>query len=339
MNEIIRPLEQIENEIDFYKNQFASNTIEIGKRLIEAKALIKHGEWGKWLEGKVELSQNTAGQFMRIASEFSNSESIKNLGTRKLFLMLEVPSEQRETFIAEPHEVNGETKTVEDMTTRELQKAIKEKKEVEQQLKSIQEETELKIKKVEAEAVEAKEQMLFVEHKYNLGKETYKDLEKKLNLKSNALEAHKIKLKEVMDKKPEVIEKEVIKEVIPADYEGIKRKLAELEGKNKLDEIEAAEYKNLKNQIELLKKQKNDFSREIKAVTELSGLVVKVEDFLKKELAPVKYSRAIQEQKNDEIVQRNLKDIVGRVQDWCSEMYLLLDNEKYIDAEVIENGK
>jgi hypothetical protein len=129
LNELskVRPLELIEAEINFYKGRTADGIIEIGKRLIEAKEQISHGEWGKWLEEKVDFSQNTAGQFMRVAREFSNSESIANLGTRKLFLLLDVPSDEREEFIKE--------NPVETMTTRELQEAIKAKKELEEKLK------------------------------------------------------------------------------------------------------------------------------------------------------------------------------------------------------------
>lgn len=77
---------------------------------------MQHGQWGKWLDEKVDFSQNTANQFMRVAKEFSNSESVKNLGTRKLFLLLDVPSDQREEFI--------EKNNLEEMTIRQLQKNI-----------------------------------------------------------------------------------------------------------------------------------------------------------------------------------------------------------------------
>ncbi|MFZ3129542.1 MAG: DUF3102 domain-containing protein [Desulfosporosinus sp.] len=32
-------------------------TVEIGKRLTEAKALLKYGEWGKWLEGRIIITK------------------------------------------------------------------------------------------------------------------------------------------------------------------------------------------------------------------------------------------------------------------------------------------
>jgi hypothetical protein len=113
---IVRPLEVIEAEINFYKQQTAIGIIEIGKRLIEAKAQLKHGQWGKWLEEKIDFSQSSANQFMRVAREFSNSESVKNLGTKKLFLLLDVPSDKREGFIG--------NNNIEEMSTRQLQENI-----------------------------------------------------------------------------------------------------------------------------------------------------------------------------------------------------------------------
>ncbi|MBW9154889.1 DUF3102 domain-containing protein [Clostridium tagluense] len=100
MDEITRPLEQLEVEIDFYKNQFANNTIEIGKRLIEAKSQLVHGEWGKWLQEKVEFSQETARKFMKVGTEFSNSNTYGNLNQSKIFALLDVPAEEREDFMS-----------------------------------------------------------------------------------------------------------------------------------------------------------------------------------------------------------------------------------------------
>lgn len=114
-------LEKIESEIIALKNQTAQNIIQIGYKLIEAKEKLPHGEWGSWLENKVEFSQRTANQFMRIAKEFgSNSEVLTDLGITKVGLLLDVPTEKREEFI--------ENYDLKSMSTRELKKAIKQLK-------------------------------------------------------------------------------------------------------------------------------------------------------------------------------------------------------------------
>lgn len=41
------------------------NSIEIGRRLTEAKAMVKRGTWGTWLKERVDYSQRTANNFGR----------------------------------------------------------------------------------------------------------------------------------------------------------------------------------------------------------------------------------------------------------------------------------
>ncbi len=112
-------LERIENEIITLKNQTAENMILMGQKFIEAKDLVSHGEWGKWLENKIGFSQRTANQLMRIAKEYSaNSQAISNLEATKIYLLLELPMEEREKFIDE--------NDLQNMSTRDMKKRIKE---------------------------------------------------------------------------------------------------------------------------------------------------------------------------------------------------------------------
>lgn len=109
---------QIENNILRLKQQTVQNIIQIGLELIKAKEKLSHGEWGKWLEERIEFSQRTANQFMRIAKEFgSDSKAISNLDITKVYLLMELPTENRDDFIA-----NNDLKN---MTTREMKGKIK----------------------------------------------------------------------------------------------------------------------------------------------------------------------------------------------------------------------
>src|SRR5690554_60373 len=105
---------------------------------------------------------------------------------------------------------------------------------------------------------------------------------------------------------------------------------------NEINERRAEEGDRIKSELERLGTAKDDYGRAINAATELSGLVVKIEHLLKDELAPIKYSRAITEQKDNEIVQRNLEEIIRIVRDWCNEMDSYLSKNNYIDVEVID---
>lgn len=124
-----RPLADITAEIRFYKAQTVSNILEIGRRLIEAKAQLGHGQWLKWLEEEVEFSRQTADRFIQLSREYANCSPVSNLSYTKLLALLAVPAEERDAFIEAAHEVDGEQKTVAEMSRRELEQAIKERDE------------------------------------------------------------------------------------------------------------------------------------------------------------------------------------------------------------------
>ena len=125
--EPFRDLEIIESEILIYKRNAGQAIIEIGKRLNEAKAQLSHGEWLPWLREKVDISERSARDFMRLAREYSQSAEIADLGASKALALLALPVSEREQFAAEKHEVDGVEKSVSDMTAKELKKAIEER--------------------------------------------------------------------------------------------------------------------------------------------------------------------------------------------------------------------
>ena len=127
-------LETLTTEILIYKEQVGAGIIEIGKRLIQAKELVGHGNWENYLKEKVDFSPTTARNFIRISNEYSNQQTFVGLGISKLYALLDVPAEERETFIESKHVVNDTEKTVNEMTTRELQRVISEKKQLENEL-------------------------------------------------------------------------------------------------------------------------------------------------------------------------------------------------------------
>lgn len=153
---VARDIGVITAEILLYKRQAGSSILEIGRRLNEAKAQLSHGEWLPWLEHQVEFSEASAQRFMRLAREYPNPSPVTDLGVAKALQLLALPAEEREVFMTETHEVNGEEKTVLEMSKRELAKAIRERDEARNQAEGYRLKLESAAKRAESEAQEAK---------------------------------------------------------------------------------------------------------------------------------------------------------------------------------------
>lgn len=82
-----------------------------------------------WLDDEVGISYRMAERYMQLARAYANSTSVTDLGMTKALALLALPEAQRESFISEPHEVNGQQKTVNDMSVREIRHIIHEKME------------------------------------------------------------------------------------------------------------------------------------------------------------------------------------------------------------------
>ena len=131
-----RDIEMVTSDIHYAQRQGArqllSNLIEIGRLLVEAKSMVPHGEWGKYLEERVNYSQSTANNYMKLYQEygdnqesffnsFSNSQAFGNLTYTQASALLALPAEERQEF--------AENNDVAEMSTRQLEQAIRERNE------------------------------------------------------------------------------------------------------------------------------------------------------------------------------------------------------------------
>ncbi len=227
-------IEKTTAEILILKDQTAQNIIEIGKRLIEVKENLPHGEFGNYLKEKVEFSRQTANRFMSVATQFSNSSAMSNLGSTKLFLLAGLDEEDRQELIQENN--------VEDMTTRELEQAVREKKEITKQLK--------------------------IEQEYS------NELQESIKEKENQIRTLQNEIEKIQIPEKEIIEKEVIKEVVPENLILEKQALEkELETLRK----RAEKAENTLSRIKLDKEINQD---KVYSNTKLEHLLVNIKDFL-----------------------------------------------------------
>ena len=116
-----RTIEVITGEILDAKRAGGEAILTIGRCLIEAKDMLRHGEWLPWLNEQVELSERTAQKFMKLAREWSNPNTLADLGASKALMLLALPEGERDAFL-EDHKVI-------DMSARQLEQAIKERDE------------------------------------------------------------------------------------------------------------------------------------------------------------------------------------------------------------------
>ena len=125
----------IAGEINYIKRQakqtLLAASMEIGRKLNEAKTLVPHGLWEDWLTENVDYSQSTANNLMRIATEYgdeqvslfsgkSNSETFASLTYSQAVALFALPMDQRQEFV--------ENHDMEDLSTRELKEKIAEMK-------------------------------------------------------------------------------------------------------------------------------------------------------------------------------------------------------------------
>ena len=113
-----RSIEAITGEILDAQRKGGEAVLTIGRCLIEAKKLLPHGAWLPWLNEKVSYSERTARRFMQMYRDLSNRPALTDLGKSKALALLALPEKERDEFMAENNVV--------DMTTRQLEQAIKE---------------------------------------------------------------------------------------------------------------------------------------------------------------------------------------------------------------------
>lgn len=127
-----RSLEQVTQGILVLSAQTVANICQIGKLLTEAKSMVGHGGWEKYLEEKVSYSQSTANNFMRLYQEYGeygpNLQTFGNLNPSQALALLALPEGKREEF--------AETHDVESMSVRELKAQIAAEKELTEQAKT-----------------------------------------------------------------------------------------------------------------------------------------------------------------------------------------------------------
>lgn len=300
-----RDLGVIENEIKYYwrKGQAAvlECVIEIGRRLCEAKGMIGHGGWGKWIEDNFEFSHSSANSFMKLYEEYgadqltifgavAESQTFANLPYSKALQLLAIPREEREEF--------AKTVGAEELSTRELKKAIDEKLAAEARARELEQSlASAGIAKAEAEkkaheAAEASEKVKKLEEEL----EKLKGSEAKLKEKLKAAEKDPKIPKDVLEK----LKADAEAEAKAAQGAEIKKAIGDVQ--KQLEEAKAARdaAQEAKAQAEATAREAmdklTDAQKRLKmaspSVTEFKALFEQVQEISKKMKAKIEVVRA-----------------------------------------------
>lgn len=123
--ELSNDINIITAEINAYQKVAGEAVFEIGRRLKHVKENgLVHGEWSNWC-ASVGMNQDLARRYVRVSEEFSEGKHVtsRTLSLNALYEIAQIQPEQREV----PHTIpsTGATKTVDEMTVRELREVKK----------------------------------------------------------------------------------------------------------------------------------------------------------------------------------------------------------------------
>lgn len=181
------------------------------------------------------------------------------------------------------------------------------------------------------------------------------EVNRRLKLKDQALEAVKGELERAKAVKP--IEKVIEKEVIPDDYkatqnlnkqlldknkdladelDSVKRSLRLKEASYEMLEKETSEALALKESIEHLRADKEKLENSVTNIFNLSKLVTKFENFFDEEMAPLRFKTLVQGIGKDAQIEK-LRDILTLTENWLEEMNKIVpeNGRTIIEGEII----
>lgn len=214
--------------------------VEIGRRLVEAKGALQHGEWGGWLKNEVGFSQSTAENYMRLFEEYGasqitifgasvDSQTFAKLPYSKALALLAVEREEREKF--------AEDVGADDLSVKELKRVIAERDAEKAKSAELASRVE-ELDKALAESETATVNVADLEGKI-------KELEDKLAAEKEAVEKANDKLKKARENPK-----------IPADKLDAIKKEAEDAAKRELEASAGKELAELREQLKAAEEAK-----------------------------------------------------------------------------------
>jgi len=305
LNEIIlsNDLNQIELEINHHKNIAGQSIWEIGRRLNHVKENdLAHGQFMNWCEVKLGITSTQANKYMKVANEFSNSNSDLNLGVNALYLISTLPEEEKQKELSKAE--TGDPSTVREL--RELKKQLKEK---DQQLKEKENQVNQlhnQILNTQPQRVKTKEVVKEVKPAdYDDLKSDNQQLQEVLKTKENQFQSLRTQYHDLINQRSEVDEK-------------------------------SKKYDELNEAIKKMQGQLDKGQQEIAAQKEVYDLVRKSKELIA-EVAPLTYLIDAENIISNEYAKRPLIEIANKLHDIADKIEKQVENTNIIEGEII-NG-
>lgn len=297
-------------------NTFFQCALEIGKCLTEAKAIIKHGQWTSWLKERVQFSERTAQNYMRIYKETEQNgspllktQAFADLGYAQVIEILSLPGEMQEEFLS-MHDAK-------EMSSREVKKAVAEMKaqnedltaklkSMEKEKSTVQEDRKAKEKEIESlvahvEALQSEQELAVKNRDKELEKavaNAIKDTEKKI---ASAEKEHKL----LLDKFDKLSETHRI-------------------------EIEQLKARSAKEKETLLEKKEKELEKKTKSFNEKLDKVQRKLEASEKAKTDAESKAAM----NEAVVK--CKVLMERVQSDCKEALQILSKLEGVDKPMVQ---
>lgn len=152
-------LERVTAEARILRMSINLNMFHLARVLVEAKAVVPHGEWLAWIRDNADVSEKTAEDMMAAYRRFKDNPQIQQLAPSKTFKLLALPAGSEGAFM-EQHDV-------ENMTVRQIAEAVKKARAEEQEKarqsiereRTLREEAEERARELEARPAEVPEEV------------------------------------------------------------------------------------------------------------------------------------------------------------------------------------
>ena len=207
-------LSTLAHEINYIKKRAEQAVImaaiEIGERLLEIKATVPAGSWGAWLAENIDFSERKAQDMMRLYQEYGQGQAklfgstiddtkLRSLSYTQAVALLSIKdSDERADFI--------NSQPVEEMSTRELEAAIKAKNKAEKEAEEAKHKlavSETRINDLEGAIADSK---AVSEQKINMLQTAKKNLEERLTAATADMANNEAIRKDLNDTKTELKE-------------------------------------------------------------------------------------------------------------------------------------